>query len=159
MPASSPSQASSPIRCCGWRSWCSSAVMLRGAPSARWWCRVADGGGLRELAPIYRRLIGARIRTDWQYRLSFVLYTAAQFFVTILDFLTIAVIFHNVPRLAGWSISEVAFLYGTSGLAFGLSDVFVSPVERCALYVKQGTFDQFLIRPLGPLFQLACREF
>ena len=120
---------------------------------------MADPSTARERLSIYWRLVEARIRTDWQYRLSFVLFSASQCFVTVLDFLTIAVIFHNVPTLADWSFSEVAFLYGTSGVAFALSDVFVSPVERCALYVKQGTFDQFLIRPLGPLVQLACREF
>jgi ABC-2 type transport system permease protein len=112
-----------------------------------------------ELASMYRRLIGARIRADWQYRLSFTLFSAAQFFITVLDFIAITVIFHNVPRLAGWSLAEVAFLYGTSSVAFGLSDVFVSPVDRCSLYIKQGTFDQLLVRPLGPLFQLLTREF
>jgi ABC-2 type transport system permease protein len=111
-----------------------------------------------ELA-IYRRLMGARIRAEWQYRLSFTLFAVAQFFVTTLDLLTIAVIFHNVPSLAGWSLDEVTFLYDTSSLAFAIGDTFVSPVDRCGLYIKQGTFDQFLVRPVRPLLQILAGEF
>jgi ABC-2 type transport system permease protein len=111
------------------------------------------------LAATYRRLVGARIRADWQYRLSFSLFAAGQFFGSFLDLLAIAVIFNTVPALAGWSLAEVAFLYGTSGVAFNIGDVFISQVERSSQYIKSGNFDQLLLRPLGPLFQLSCREF
>lgn len=112
-----------------------------------------------ELAVIWRRLVGARIRADWQYRTSFVLFTVSQFFAAFLDLAAIVILFTNVDRLAGWSVAEVAFLYGTSSVAFALADLFVSEVELVSHFVRHGTFDQFLIRPLGPLFQLCCREF
>ena len=113
----------------------------------------------RELAHIYRKLAGARIRADWQYRASFVGYTVTQGLVTFLDFLQIAVIFGRVDELAGWSVAEVAFLYGVSSVAFFLGDVFISQVERGPQRVRMGTFDALLIRPLGPLFQLCADDF
>ena len=58
-----------------------------------------------ELAFIYRRLAGARIRSDLQYRTSFWLFTLGQFFITFVDFVTIAVIFSQVHDLAGWSLN------------------------------------------------------
>jgi ABC-2 type transport system permease protein len=116
-------------------------------------------GEVVALAGIYRRLIGARIRADWQYRLSFVLYTLGQTFVAGLDLAAIAVIFGKVHALAGWSWPQVIFLYATSGISFAIADVFVSQVERASLHIKEGTFDRFLIRPLGPLFQLSTHEF
>lgn len=115
--------------------------------------------GFAAHADIYRRLVGARIRADWQYRTSFVLYTLSQFLVTFVDFIGIVILFHHVPSLSGWSLAEVAFLYGASGIAFQLGDTFISEVELAARHIKLGTFDQFLIRPLGPLFQLSCTEF
>lgn len=118
--------------------------------------RVSDA---THLLATYRRLVGARIRADWQYRLSFSLFTVGQFLGSFLDFLAIAVIFDSVPALAGWSLAEVAFLYGTTGVAFNIGDVFISQVERSSQYIKRGDFDQLLLRPLGPLFQLSCREF
>jgi ABC-2 type transport system permease protein len=113
----------------------------------------------RELAHIYRMLATARIRADWQYRSAFVGYTITQGLITFLDFLQIAVIFGRVDQLAGWSVAEVAFLYGTSAVAFFLGDVFISQVERGPQRVRLGTFDALLIRPLGALFQLCADDF
>lgn len=110
-------------------------------------------------AAIYARLVAARVRADWQYRTSFVLLTTSQFLVTFLDFLAIAVLFTQVQLLAGWSLAEVAFLYGTTGVAFALCDVFVSEVELASRHIRLGTFDQFLLRPVGPLVQLCAQEF
>jgi ABC-2 type transport system permease protein len=118
-----------------------------------------DRPSWRELAHIYRVLATARIRADWQYRFSFVGYTITQGLITFLDFLQIAVIFGKVDELAGWSVAEVAFLYGTSSVAFFLGDVFISQVERGPQRVRMGTFDALLIRPLGALFQLCADDF
>ena len=61
-------------------------------PCGSWWWSVADcrGGRGREVADgvpfarlrasltVYRRLVGARMRADWQYRTSFFLFLAGQ---------------------------------------------------------------------------------
>jgi ABC-2 type transport system permease protein len=112
-----------------------------------------------ELAGIYLRLIGGRIRSDWQYRASFAMFTAGQFLVSFVDFLVIAVLFGQIDRLDGWEVAEVALLYGISGTAFNLSDVFVSPIEFLPVRIRLGTFDRLLTRPLGALFQLVAEEF
>lgn len=113
----------------------------------------------RELAHIYRVMAGARIRADWQYRSSFIGYTITQGLITFLDFLQIAVIFGQVDQLVGWSVAEVAFLYGASAVAFYAGDVFISQVERGPQRVRAGTFDALLTRPLGALFQLCADDF
>lgn len=114
---------------------------------------------MAELALIYRRLVGARVRSQYQYRLSFWLFIVSQFLITFTDFLAIVVIFAHVPRLADWSLGEVAFLYGLSGVAFGLADIFVSQVEDIPRRVKDGSFDQLLVRPLGTLLQISSDDF
>jgi ABC-2 type transport system permease protein len=108
---------------------------------------------------IYRKMVGARIRGDFQYRASFVLFCAGQFGAAFLDFLAVAVIFGQVDDLAGWSLAEVAFLYGTTGVAFNLADIFVSEVEFLADRIRTGTFDRLLLRPVSPLLQLVAEEF
>jgi len=114
---------------------------------------------LAEQATIWRKLVGARIRADWQYRTSFVLFVISQFLAAFLDALLIVILFANVDRLAGWSVAEVALLYGTSNLAFSLGDVFVSEVEFVSHHIRHGSFDRFLLRPVGPLLLLCCLEF
>jgi ABC-2 type transport system permease protein len=120
---------------------------------------VVDRSVVREHVSIYRHLVGARIRADWQYRTSFLMYAVSQCVVSFLDFLAIAVLFSNTRLIAGWSVSQVGFLYAIASVAFYIGDVFVSEVELLHRHVRLGTFDQFLIRPLGPLFQLTCHEF
>lgn len=112
-----------------------------------------------QLGRIYRRLLAARIRGQLQYRLSFAFYLTAQFLASFADLLAILVVFNRVPALRGWSVDEVLYLYGTSQLAFTAADMFLSQVDRCAPYIRLGTFDQLLCRPLGPLFQLSTLEF
>jgi ABC-2 type transport system permease protein len=112
-----------------------------------------------DLAGIYVKLLGARIRGDLQYRVSFALFTASQFLVCFLDFLAILIIFSHTPRLGGWSLNEVLFLYGATNVSFNLSDVFVSQVETLPMHVRTGSLDRMLTRPLGALFQLVTEEF
>ncbi|MGH9223571.1 MAG: ABC transporter permease [Acidimicrobiales bacterium] len=110
-------------------------------------------------AGTYLRLVGARLRADWQYRVSFLLVATAQCAATVLDLLAIVVLFTHVPALAGWTFPEVLFLYATSALAFGLSDLTVGPAGKVNWFIRHGHFDRLLIRPLGTLGQLASEEF
>jgi ABC-2 type transport system permease protein len=116
-------------------------------------------GELAANAVMYRQLVGARIRADWQYRTSFALLLTSQALVAALDFVSITFIFGRIDVLAGWSYMEVALLYGVSGVSFGLADLLLSQVERVAFHIKQGSFDAFLIRPVSPLLQIAAGDF
>ncbi|MBK5221845.1 MAG: ABC-2 family transporter protein [Acidimicrobiia bacterium] len=107
----------------------------------------------------YRHLVGAKIRSDWQYRTSFVRYLLSQTVVTALDLAVILVLSEVVPSLGGWNLSQVAVLYGLTTLSFGLGDLFVSQVETVATHIQLGTFDRFLLRPLPTIVQLPASEF
>ncbi len=103
---------------------------------------------------IYRHVAASRIRAQMQYRLSFVLQVIGTFFLSFLDFIAILVIFHHLPHLAGWSIGEIAFLYGSSAVTFKLSDMFMTNMDRLPVLIRGGSFDQVLTRPLGTLGQV-----
>lgn len=107
----------------------------------------------------YRRLLSAKIRSDWQYRASFLLFLLSQTAITALDLVVIVVLFDVVPSIGGWDITEVAVLYGLTGLSFGLGDLFISQVETIAVHVREGDFDRFLLRPLPTIMQLSATEF
>lgn len=116
-------------------------------------------GDAANAVTVYRRLVGARLRSDLQYRTSFLLFLVGQTLVGGSEFAAIAVIFGRVDNLGGWSVAEVAFLYAVSGVAFGIGDMFISQAENASLHIKAGTFDSFLIRPVGTLLQLSATEF
>ncbi len=108
---------------------------------------------------VWRHLVGARIRADWQYRTSFFLFLTSQTVVACMDLAVVASIFSQVDSLAGWSGMEVALLFGLSGVSFGLADMTISQVETASTHIKAGTFDLFLLRPVPALLHLSASEF
>jgi len=108
---------------------------------------------------LWGRLIDARIRAQLQYRASFALDILGNFLVSFLDFSVILVIFSNVPQLGGWSVAEVALLYGIACLAFALTDLLVGELDQFPQLVRDGGFDLVLLRPRGSLFQVVTGNF
>ena len=117
------------------------------------------GRALTEMWFDYRTLAGAKLRSDAQYRTSFVVMILVSLIITGLDFAAIAVIFTKTPALGGWSIAQVAFLYGTSAICFGTADFLVGSVESISPKVRDGSFDTVLLRPVNALVNLTASEF
>jgi ABC-2 type transport system permease protein len=112
-----------------------------------------------ELAGLYVRLVSARVRAQLQYRTSFALDVVSTALVSMLDFAVVLVLFHNVPQLGGWSLHEVALLYGIAGIAFAASDMLVGQLDGLSQMVRDGTFDLLLVRPRGTLLQVVTADF
>ena len=108
---------------------------------------------------IWRRLVGAQIRSQLQYRVSFVLETIGMFLFAFMDLFAILVIFHNVPQLAGWSAAEVVFLYATAMLAFAFTDMVIGHLDLFPQTIRDGKFDLLLVRPRGTLLQVVASDF
>jgi ABC-2 type transport system permease protein len=109
---------------------------------------------------LYFRLIGARIRAQMQYKVSFWLDLLGFALVTALEFTTIALLLARFGDIAGWTIQEVALLYGLTAMALSLAEMigrgFDAPFEQM---MERGSFDAVLIRPLGAFFQVLASEF
>jgi ABC-2 type transport system permease protein len=112
-----------------------------------------------ESVALWGRLVGAQIRSQLQYRLSFAIELVAAFLLSFIDFLAVLVIFHNTPRLGTWSVQEVAFLYAMSSISFALTDLLIGHLDQFPQKIRDGTFDILLVRPRGTLFQVVCSDF
>jgi ABC-2 type transport system permease protein len=112
-----------------------------------------------DVVTLYVRLVGARVRAQLQYRTSFVLDVVSTMLVSMLDFAVVLVLFHHVPQLGGWSLHEVALLYGIAGIAFAASDMLVGQLDGLSQMVRDGTFDLLLVRPRGTLLQVVTSDF
>jgi ABC-2 type transport system permease protein len=108
---------------------------------------------------VWSRLVGAGIRSQLQYRTSFALDFLGSFLIAFLDFLAVLVIFHNTPRLAEWSVHEVAFLYALSSICFALTDLAIGHLDLFPQLIRDGNFDVLLVRPRGTLLQVIARDF
>ena len=113
----------------------------------------------RVLAGIYARLVGARIRSQLEYRVSVALQLVGSGLLTAVDFAAIAVIFANVPSLGDWSLGEVALLYALATTSFALTDIAIGHLDLFPQMIREGTFDQILVRPLPSLLQVVASDF
>ncbi|WP_328499387.1 ABC transporter permease [Streptomyces sp. NBC_00414] len=107
----------------------------------------------------YRLIAWMWIRSTMAYRASFAMTLLGNFAGTALDFVTILLMFSRVDELGGYSFGQVAFLYGLSSAAFGLTDLVIGSVDRLGQRVRDGTLDTLLVRPAPVLAQVAADRF
>lgn len=118
----------------------------------------SDGVAPVHLVSIYARVAGSRIRAHLQYRFSFSMQIVGAFLLSFLDFVVILIVFQHLSHLRGWSLPEVAFLYGSSAVAFKAADVLMGNLDKLPLFIRAGSFDQVLTRPLGSLGQVLTAD-
>ncbi|MEV6404522.1 MULTISPECIES: ABC transporter permease [Streptomyces] len=99
------------------------------------------------------------IRSTMAYRLSFAMTLVSGLLVTGLDFVAILLMFSRVDALGGYSLPEVAFLYGLSATSFGIADLVIGSAGRLGSRVRDGTLDTLLVRPAPVLAQVAADRF
>lgn len=133
------------------------------SPSARF-----DAGPAATVSParrvadalrLYRRLVAAQLRSQMQYKVSFLLGAFAVFLGTVIDFLAILILFARFDSLGGWKLPEVALLYGLVNLPFALVHLLADGLEDFQSIVRPGAFDQILTRPRTALLQVLGSRF
>ncbi|MEV4971568.1 ABC transporter permease [Streptomyces scopuliridis] len=131
-----------------------------GVPAAEVWIpRVSRRAALRDGLRAYGLIVAMWMRSTMAYRASFVMTAFGNFAATAFDFVAILLMFSHVDALGGYSLPEVAFLYGTSATAFGLSDLALGSMDRLGRRVRDGTLDTLLLRPVPVLAQVAADRF
>lgn len=107
----------------------------------------------------YRSLVRSRVSAQASYRTSFAVELVSQVFIVLVEFVEVFVVFHQVDQIGGFGFAEVALMYGIAVSAFGIADLVVGHLDQLPFYVRTGTFDAFLLRPLSPLGQLVTSDF
>jgi ABC-2 type transport system permease protein len=125
---------------------------------------VAEHTGRADERPLFGPIAFLLLARMWmrsasQYRVSLLLTTFAQLLTTSLDIFVILIIYAQVQTIAGFTLPETLYLYGTTRLAFGASDLVASGVENLATAIRLGTFDLVLIRPVSTLAQTLADQF
>ena len=110
---------------------------------------------------LYLMLITLRIRSQLEYRLTFILDVMGTMLGNGTVFLTLAAVFARFENIGGWRLGEIAFLYGIAELSFASMDMIFSGFDPDAfsMQVRQGIFDQLMLRPLGLPLQVFSSQF
>lgn len=107
---------------------------------------------------LYGRYLGISVRSQMQYRASFVMLAIGHFLVTGIEFATILVLFDRFGGLRGWTLPEVGLFYGMVNVAFAASDAAARGFDLFGVMVRSGDFDRVLLRPRSAALQVAGQE-
>ncbi len=107
---------------------------------------------------LYMRYLEISIRGQMQYRASFVMLSVGHLLATGVEFVAILALFDRFGNLQGWTLHEVAFLYGMVNISFSIADAASRGFDTFGAMVKSGDFDRLLTRPRSTALQLAGQE-
>jgi len=113
---------------------------------------------MRDSLRLYLRYLGISVRSQMQYRASFVMSAIGHGLVTGIEFLGVLILFQRFGSLRGWSLAEVALFYGIVNIAFAIADAVARGFDLFSRTLRAGDFDRLLLRPRGLVLQLAGQE-
>ena len=96
----------------------------------------------------------ASLRGQMVHRANFAIMVLSGLVYQGTGFVFIWVVISRFEGLAGWSLGEVAFLYGLRLLAHGVYGLFFNGLQRIGYAVRRGELDRVLTRPMPALPQL-----
>lgn len=110
-------------------------------------------------ARIVRAFWAANLAEEAQYRANFVVSVLGTLFFTATALLTLALFFSQTPEVGGWSFWQVVVLLGVYNALGGFVETLFRPsIGRLAEYVKSGSLDLILVRPVDPQFYVSFRR-
>ena len=107
---------------------------------------------------LYARYAAISLRGQMQYRVSFILQSIGAFLVTAMEFVAMWMLFDRFGQLRGWTLPQVALLYGMISVTFAISDAISRGFDQFGNTIKAGDFDRLLLRPRSTVLQLLGQE-
>nr|AHF26239.1 ABC transporter permease [uncultured bacterium Contigcl_1794] len=101
--------------------------------------------------------MGMLMRSQLQYRTSFIMQTLAQLVMEGGEMLAVILIMNRFERLNQWMPGDLYFFFGAMSVMFYLTEIFARGVTgNFPSMVRSGQLDTLLLRPRGILTQVIC---
>ena len=108
---------------------------------------------------LFFRYMSILLKSQMEYRTSFILLSIGQFFVPFLVFISIYLFFQIFPSVGGWSLYEVALCYAVTHIGFSISECFARGFDGFSALIVKGEFDRILVRPRSTIMQVLGSRF
>lgn len=112
-----------------------------------------------ETLRIYLSLALLAFRARMEYKASFFIYIFAIIFYYVGQIGILLVILARFKSINGWTLGEIAFLYGLLAFTQGFATMFFSSMNNFDTMIVKGEFDRLLVRPLSPMGQVLFSKF
>ena len=107
---------------------------------------------------LYFSLMSAGLRSQMQYKASFILRVIGHLLVTGAEFIAVVFIFNKFSHIKGWALWEVGLLYGMTSVSFALAEILGRGFHSFDRMIRMGDFDRVLLRPAGVFIQVLAAE-
>lgn len=108
---------------------------------------------------LYFKYMSILLKSQLQYRTSFLLLAFGQFFIPFFVFAGLYFMFDRFGQIRGWSFYEVALCFSVIHMAFSLSECFARGFDTFSGMVVNGEFDRVLVRPRSTVVQVLGSKF
>lgn len=103
---------------------------------------------------LFMRYMSILLRSEMEYRTSFIMLFIGQFFVPFLTFIAIFMLFQRFSSIGGWTLYEVALCYAIIHVAYSVSGCLGRGFDTFSSLIIRGDFDRVLVRPQGTILQV-----
>ena len=103
---------------------------------------------------LIKMYVGITIRSWFQYKIDAILRSTAVFLREATGIIVIYFSLLKFDSLNGWNMKETLFLFSLMFLTYGILIIFFTGLRDFGMYIRDGRFDRFLLRPRGELFQV-----
>ncbi|MGY4643756.1 ABC transporter permease [Cellulomonas sp. URHB0016] len=107
---------------------------------------------------LYRRCLGAHLRSTLEYEADFWIMSVAAVVTQGVGVVFLWAIFRNVPEINGWEFWDVVLIYALVALTEGVAVLFGQGIWTLAATVNLGNLDALLVRPFSPLLQVLSSQ-
>ncbi len=107
---------------------------------------------------LYLKSCRMLMKSQWQYRTSFILQTCTQLIMMGTELLAVIFLINRYTNLGQWSGGEILFFFGVIITSFYLTEAFGRGITNFAPLINRGDLDTLLIRPRNLLFQILCSQ-
>ncbi len=108
---------------------------------------------------LYFKYLLILLKSQMQYRVSFLLISFGQFFIPFSVFAGLYFMFQRFGNIKGWTFFEVALCFSVIHMAFAISECCARGFDGFSGLVASGDFDRVLVRPRSTVIQVLGSKF
>lgn len=103
---------------------------------------------------LYFKYMGMILKTQMQYKASFIMTTIGQFLISFTTFIGMYFMLSRFNSVNGFSFSEILICFSVVLMAFSVTECFARGFDVFPRLIRSGDLDRILVRPRNEVFQV-----
>lgn len=114
---------------------------------------------MKRYLKLYKVCFKINLKTIASYDYDVLLGIIGMIIKNLINIIMLYFIFDSLDNIVGYNFSEILFIYSLSLISYAIWHCFFINTLTIPYYIKDGTFDNFLLRPVNPIFSIMMDGF